>query len=501
MKTFSFENLFILDLANNHQGDVDHGLKIIESLGEVVATANVNAAIKFQFRQLETFIHPEIVNQLDVPHVERFLSTRLDLEQYAILAKKAKEMGMSIICTPFDEESLPLLREISCDAVKIASCSATDHCLIDSIKDLGLPVVASTGGATLSQIEKLVFAFTDAGVPLALEHCVSVYPTPIELLELNQIDMLRKHFPHIPVGWSTHEDPNDLIPVMMAVAKGASLFERHVGLESNKYPLNKYSSNPSQIKHWLDAYREATERCGARKRKPASTSEVAALNSLKRGVFAKHSIKKGATISRQDVYFAMPIVEGALGAESWEQDCCSDQDYEKDQPLSNAIANYEHPEHQMIEQFVHQVRGMLQDARIQLKQPICFELSHHYGIKRFREFGAVLINIINREYCKKLIIQLPRQKHPYHHHKRKEETFHVLYGSMEIEVEGHTYLLDEGDLFLVEKNKWHKFSSMHGVIFEEISTTHHKNDSYYEDPQINRATLEQRKTNYTIFAA
>jgi sialic acid synthase SpsE/mannose-6-phosphate isomerase-like protein (cupin superfamily) len=498
MKTFSFENLFILDLANNHQGDVDHGLKIIESLGEVVATANVNATIKFQFRQLETFIHPEFVNQPEVPHVERFLSTRLDLDQYVTLAKKVKEMGMHVMCTPFDEESLPLLGAISCDAVKIASCSATDHCLIDSIKDLGLPVVASTGGATLSQIEKLVFSFMDAGVPLALEHCVSVYPTPIELQELNQIDVLKRHFPNIPVGWSTHEDPKDFVPVMIAVAKGASLFERHVGLESDKYSLNKYSSNPTEIKHWLEAYREAIERCGAAKRKPASISEVTALNSLKRGVFAKHSIKKGDAISRQDIYFAIPVIEGALDAESWKPDCRSDQDYEKDQPLCNAIANYEHTEDQMIEQFVHQARGMLQDARIQLKLPICLELSHHYGIKRFREFGAVLINVINREYCKKLIIQLPRQKHPYHHHKRKEETFHVLYGSMEIEVEGNTHLLNEGDLFLVEKNKWHKFSSMHGVIFEEISTTHHKNDSYYEDPRINSATLEQRKTHYRV---
>ena len=110
----------------------------------------------------------------------------------------------------------------------------------------------------------------------------------------------------------------------------------------------------------------------------------------------------------------------------------------------------------------------------------------------------MIIDVINREYCKKLIVQLPRQKHPYHHHKLKEETFHVLYGSMEVEVDGNSHALKEGDLFLVEKNKWHTFSSMNGVLFEEISTTHHKNDSFYEDPQINAMTLDQRKTELLI---
>jgi D-lyxose ketol-isomerase len=56
------------------------------------------------------------------------------------------------------------------------------------------------------------------------------------------------------------------------------------------------------------------------------------------------------------------------------------------------------------------------------------ELSHHYGIERFREFGAILITCYNNEYAKKILIQLPRQKHPYHFHKEKKETFQLLWG-------------------------------------------------------------------------
>ena len=59
----------------------------------------------------------------------------------------------------------------------------------------------------------------------------------------------------------------------------------------------------------------------------------------------------------------------------------------------------------------------------------CCELSHHFGIDRFEEEGATIISVVNREYCKKLIVLLPGQDHPMHSHQKKEETFHVLYGS------------------------------------------------------------------------
>ena len=69
--------------------------------------------------------------------------------------------------------------------------------------------------------------------------------------------------------------------------------------------------------------------------------------------------------------------------------------------------------------------------------------------------------ILSIENIVKLIVQLPRQKHPYHFHK-KEETFHVLYGDLEIEKNGNPILLKTGDTFLVKPNDWHKFSTVHG---------------------------------------
>ena len=97
-----------------------------------------------------------------------------------------------------------------------------------------------------------------------------------------------------------------------------------------------------------------------------------------------------------------------------------------------------------------------------------------------------MVTCVNRSYCKKLVIQLPGQRHPSHYHKRKEETFQVLHGVLEMVVEGRRRTLYPGDIQLIQQGVWHEFWTDTGVIFEEISTTHFANDSYYEDKTINQ---------------
>ncbi len=71
---------------------------------------------------------------------------------------------------------------------------------------------------------------------------------------------------------------------------------------------------------------------------------------------------------------------------------------------------------------------MLADRNIVVPGMATLEISHHYGLDRFEEVGCTIINVINREYCKKLIVVLPGQRHPEQYHKIKEETFVVLDG-------------------------------------------------------------------------
>ena len=137
---------------------------------------------------------------------------------------------------------------------------------------------------------------------------------------------------------------------------------------------------------------------------------------------------------------------------------------------------------------------MLNKASITLNSDFGIEFSHHYGQENFRETGALIIDCINREYCKKLIVILPGQKHPKHYHKRKEETFQVLTGEFVCVIGGHKKTLLPGEVALVQPGVWHEFWSKDGCIIEEVSTTHYKNDSVYNDQKINKLKLSQRKT-------
>ena len=107
---------------------------------------------------------------------------------------------------------------------------------------------------------------------------------------------------------------------------------------------------------------------------------------------------------------------------------------------------------------------------------------------------AVIINCINRSYCKKLIIMLPNQKHPAHFHKKKEETFQILSGELEVYLDGNKQNLRAGQTCLIQPGVWHSFSSKNGCIFEEVSTTHFNDDSYYKDKKINEMKRVDRKT-------
>jgi N-acetylneuraminate synthase len=138
---------------------------------------------------------------------------------------------------------------------------------------------------------------------------------------------------------------------------------------------------------------------------------------------------------------------------------------------------------------------MLNSAGVFVGRNSSVEISHHYGLERFREFGCVIVDVINRQYCKKILIMLPRQKHPYHYHARKEETFQLLSGDLEIVLDGRKARLMVGDTFLVPVNGWHKFHTLDGAIVEEVSTTHVDDDSFYEDERIARLPRSKRKTS------
>ena len=107
-----------------------------------------------------------------------------------------------------------------------------------------------------------------------------------------------------------------------------------------------------------------------------------------------------------------------------------------------------------------------------------------------------MCTLVNKDYCKKILYQFPNQHHPEHFHKIKEETFILLHGDLTVILDGKSHEMNKGDILTVERKAKHEFFSKTGAIFEEISTEHIKDDSYYSDDKI--MLNDDRKSKITF---
>lgn len=309
-----FEDLFVLELANNHWGKVERGMKMIEDYSKVVRFNNVRAAIKLQFRDVDSFIHKDYRHRTDLRYIKKTLETQLRKEDYAAMVKAIKDGGCIAMSTPFDEKSVDLCVELGIEIIKIASSDINDWFLLEKIATTKKPVICSTGGSSLKDIDDMVTFFENRNIPLAINHCVSIYPSEDNEIELNQIDFLRNRYPNITVGYSTHEYHNWEWSVMMAYAKGARTFERHIDIDDGTMKVPAYNSLPEQVDIWFKAFNKAKEMCGPpgiQKRIPPE-KEIKYLDKLVRGVYARRDLPMGHKLTDADCYLAVPLLKGQI---------------------------------------------------------------------------------------------------------------------------------------------------------------------------------------------
>lgn len=488
------EPLLVLDLANNHNGSVSHAKRIIDEVCDALHVSGLQFAIKFQYRDLDTFIHPAHKGDWSLPYVKRFESTRLSWDNFEELVKHVKERGALTACTPFDDSSVDWVMDHGFDILKIASASITDWPLLERVALSKLPVIASTAGATVDEIDRVASFFTHRSIDFALMHCVAAYPTELKDLQLNRIDLLRERYKPVPVGYSTHEDPNDLDAVKMAVAKGARILERHVGVPTEEAQLNAYSSDPRLVRDWSESIQRALSACGRRDGvfEPIA-AEIEALRGLRRGVYARNELTENQNLKEKDVFFAIPIKGDQLSANDWSKyrKHVSRSLIRKDEALTQRNLTIE-DNHTKVQRIVESARSLFAEARIVLPTRSELEISHHYGIDRFAEFGLLMVTVVNREYCKKFLGILPGQQHPEQWHELKEETFNCIHGQLEMRLDGEWMTLRPGDSLTVKPGVRHLFKSESGCVVEEISSTHHIADSFYTDQAI--MSNAERKT-------
>lgn len=313
-----FEDLFVLEMTNNHLGKLERGLEIVKVYSRLARFNNVRAAIKLQFRELETFVHKDFRERTDIRYVKRISETRLSKEEYGVLVKAIREGGLIPMATPFDEASVDFCVELGLPIIKVASADSNDWILLEKIARTKKPVIVSVAGMSLKDLDDLVTFFENRNIPLAINHCVAAYPTEDHELELNQIDFLRTRYPGHVIGHSTHEYKDWSSSLLIAYAKGVRTFERHVDITSDGVQIATYSSTPEQIDTWFKAFKKAQVMCGASglERKKPMEKETVFLDNYIRGVYAKRDLPAGHVLTNesyeQDVYLAFPLQKGQI---------------------------------------------------------------------------------------------------------------------------------------------------------------------------------------------
>ncbi|HWV17794.1 MAG TPA: N-acetylneuraminate synthase family protein [Rhodocyclaceae bacterium] len=313
-----FENLFVLELANNHWGKLERGLKIVRDHGAIVRYNNVKAAIKLQFRDVDEFVHPEFKGNTELRYIKKTEDTKLSKAEFFRMVEEVRNVGCIPMSTPFDEASVDLCVEFDMPIIKIASSDMNDWMLIEKIASTRRPTIVSTGGASEKDLDDMVRFFEKRDIPLAINHCVSLYPSEDSELCLDQVDYLRKRYPNHVIGLSTHEYHDWHSSMLISYGKGARTWERHIDINYEGVAVSSYCSLPEQCDVWFKAFHKAKEMCGgvSDSRRVITRKETEYLDALVRGAYARRDLDVGYVFNKddfeKDFYLAVPLHKGQL---------------------------------------------------------------------------------------------------------------------------------------------------------------------------------------------
>lgn len=353
-----FENLFVLELANNHWGKLDRGLKIIRDHAAIVRYNNVKAAIKLQFRDVDEFIHPEFRGNQELRYIKKTQDTKLTRDDFARMVEEIRYLSCIPMATPFDEASVDLCIEFDMPIIKIASSDMNDWVLIEKIASTRRPTIVSTGGASEKDLDDLVSFYEKRDIPLAINHCVSLYPSEDGELELDQIDYLRDRYPNHVIGLSTHEYHDWHSSMLISYGKGVRSWERHIDIDYEGVAVSSYCTLPEQADVWFKAFHKAAEMCGGRGRskRVISKRETQYLDALVRGAYARRPIEPGYQFTKdsfeRDFYLAIPLQKGQLSCREIMNGQTLKAPIQPDQPLTIDHVSGPYAENETLKQFI-----------------------------------------------------------------------------------------------------------------------------------------------------
>mgnify|MGYP006275684353 CR=1 FL=1 len=297
------EPLFVIaEIGLNHGGSVDQALALVDAAASAGASA-----IKLQTIEADYLVAADCPPPAHVPVQSlRAFFARFELDERAhrAIVARARMHNLAVMATPFSLASVEMLERVGIDAFKIASGDVTFHGLIDACARTGKPLVMSTGMASMAEVNLAIWCANRAGArDIALLHCVSAYPVPNGHENLRAIPTLAETF-RLPVGLSDHGSTAAAVPI--AVALGASLYERHLVLSADDDAIDRaVSSTPAELAAIVQTA-AATAAALGHGRKECMPAEAVNVLASRRALRATRDLRVGDIVGVDDIVALRP---------------------------------------------------------------------------------------------------------------------------------------------------------------------------------------------------
>ena len=291
----------IAEAGVNHDRDFDQARRLIDA-----AAAAGADAVKFQTWQTELICRPGAVTaayQRDATgSVDQFTMLKaleLPYDWHAPLVAHSRGVGIEFLSTPDEIVSAHFLAGLGLSLMKIGSAELDNLPFLDAVGRLGLPVLLSTGMGELHEVAAAVETLQAASVPgLALFHCVSEYPAPIDQMNLRAIATLRAAF-NVPAGLSDHYPGVEA--ALCAVGVGMDIWEKHFTTDrSRRGPDHHMSLEPAELKAQIAAVRAAESALGDGLKIP-KTAEIGTRTVVRKRLCAAQNLLAGHVLRTEDL--------------------------------------------------------------------------------------------------------------------------------------------------------------------------------------------------------
>ena len=296
----------IAEIGHNHQGSLEKARELFREAQRAGAQA-----VKLQKRDNRGLFTRAAFNKsydnensFGATYGEHREFLEFGVDEYRELQAYAKELGIDFFATAFDMASADFLAALDVPAYKIASGDLRSTPLLEHVASFGKPMVVSTGGAHIDDVQRAYDTILAINPDLAILQCTAGYPAPFEELDLQVITEYRERFPEAVVGFSGHD--NGIAMAVVAYVLGGRIVEKHFTLNRTmKGTDHAFSLEPVGLRKMIRDL-ERTRLALGDGRKKTFASEKAPILKMGKSLVVARDVPEGHVLTREDVVMKSP---------------------------------------------------------------------------------------------------------------------------------------------------------------------------------------------------